>query len=188
MPNNSPDMDLLALAGMTKAGLRNVDSTSVGSSPHADKINIRAMAGMDNPRRVPQRSNGPSLLNSFDFIEEPKSRPMGQVSMEGDQLPDRPIDFAHVPEAMQDNVEHMLAHVTGNDDTQPVQYAEPPTVNTQVPELSPDFDFDLFQFTILKEIVAKLDISIASVTGCLDELKTRRDHIQNLIAGDKDGE
>ena len=192
MPTNMPDMDMLALAGMTKASLRDIDSTSVGGSPHADKINIRAMAGIDGPLGPAHATRGPAtprLLNSFDFIEEPKSRPMGRVSMDGETLPNRPIDFAHVPEAMQDNMEHMLAHVSGGDgngqpSTPPVQQ---PTISSTVPQLTPDMDFDLFQFTILKEIVDKLDISITSVETCLDDLKSRRDHINNLIAGGENG-
>ena len=198
MPTNMPDMDMLALAGMTKAGLRDIDSTSVGSSPHADKINIRAMAGMDGSSspahsvrglaRGPARGPAtPSLLDSFDFVDKPTSRPMGQVSMEGDALPDRPIDLAQIPESLGDNVDSMLAYVANDPTPPPIPHDSPnieASATPKVPELTPDMDFDLFQFTILKEIIAKLDNSIASVETCLDDLKSRRDHINNLIAGE----
>lgn len=180
MPNSSPDMDLLALAGMTKAGLRDLDQNSMGSNSHADKIDMDAMAGVNRqPRRT--QSPMPNLIDNRNFIEMPKSRPMGQVSFDGEPLPDRPIDFARVPADIQENVDHLLAHVK-QPEVAPVGVPSPPVQNVQTP--TPDMDFDLFQFTILKEIIGNLDVSIKTIEDTLNGLKNRRCEIMKLVTGD----
>ena len=176
-------MDLLALAGATKTGLRDIDQTSMGGTPHADKIDIRAMAGVGNrPRQM--TGNRPNLLNNMDFVEMPKSRPLGQVSMEGDSLPDRPVDFARIPESIQGNVDHLLEHVSQNEPPSNVERPnEPISVSEPTPQLSPNMDFDLFQFTMLKELVTNLNSTIDSIEKSLDGLKIKRDDIMKVLKG-----
>ena len=178
--NKRPDMDLLALAGMTKAGLRDIDKTSVGSTPHADKINLRQMAGMDRSKRG--NGNTPNMLKGLDFIDAPKSRPLGQVSMEGDALPpppNRPVDFVPIPADLETNVMGMLEHADSEVVSTPEKVANP------ISNVTPDMDFDLFQFTILKEIVSTLNINIDSMENSLETLKSKRDMIMALIKGEK---
>lgn len=191
MDNNRPDMDLLALAGMTKSSLMHVDSTSVGASPHADQIDIKRMAGVNNPNvNNNNKSNVRSIIDTSNFIEMPTSRPMGQVSFDGESLPDRvppPIDDRSVG-GMEANIEHMMSNI--GYDTQPPHAEQPQVapVAPVAPELPPKMDFDLFQFTILKEIVASLDDAITTVTDTLNGLQNKRDAINNLILGDYNDE
>ena len=183
MSKQRPDMELLALAGMTKAGLKNIDSTSVGGgSPHADKIDMRDLAGMNNKNRMKGRT--PNILKSMDFIDMPKSRPLGQVSMEGENLPppqERPVDFMPIPTDMQNNVEQILERADSSANIPP---------NAPIPEPKPitidsNTDFDLFQFAILKDIVSTLNVNIDTMEDSLDKLKGKRDMIMKLIKGEK---
>jgi hypothetical protein len=179
--NNKPDMDLLALAGVTKAGLRDIDGTSVGGTPHADKINLRQMAGMEKPRQT--TGNRPNLINNMDFIEMPKSRPMGQVDMDGMNLPDmpqeRPVDFAPIPEGLQEHVQSQFENL--QDDT-PIRRVDKPA---PVVTPSPEMDFDLFQFSMIKDMIKNLDISIVAMGGAMEELTSKRDMLMDLIKGEE---
>ena len=73
---------------------------------HADRIDLRKMAGMDTPRQM--NGKAPNLLAGMDFIDMPKSKPLGQVDMNGMELPDlppqRPVEFAEIPDSIQSNV------------------------------------------------------------------------------------
>lgn len=183
MSDTRPDMDLLALAGATKTGLRDIDQNSMGGSPHADKIDINAMAGVHNrPRTV--SGNRPNLLNNMDFVEMPKSRPLGQVSMEGQPLPERPVDFARIPESIQGNVDHLLEHVSHEEvPSESDRHSAPTNEPIPTPQLDPDMNLDLFQFSVVKELVNNLDSTIGSIEETLNNLKTKRDEIMNILKG-----
>ena len=77
----------------------------------------------------------------------PKSRPLGQVDKDGMDLPalpqERPVEFAQIPESIQDNVRDQLEHL--NDDPRQTR-----TVEAEVVVPSPELDFDLFQFSMIK--------------------------------------
>lgn len=189
MPNNKPDLDLIALAGLTKAGLRGIDSSSVGGNAHADKINLREMAGLDKRREMQQRR--PNLLRGMDFLEEPKSRPLGQVDFDGTPLPDmppeRPVEFMPIPADLQQHVMGQLEHLD-DDPRQTRVNEEIPTQQPSetIPQPTPDMDFDLFQFTMLKDMVKNLDVSISSMEDAINNLKAKRDMLMNLIKGKTD--
>lgn len=200
MPHEKPDMDLLALAALTKGDLRGIDQVSTGGNSRADKIDIQKLAGVapqrpqsqqrgyqqPQPQRHPvQPQRGPvqpNILKGFDFLEMPKSRPLGQVDMDGLDLPPMPlnnkIEFAPIPEDIRDNVLHHAETVDRNPyahhNNTPI--AKVPTV---------DMDFDLFQYTMLKDMIDKLDISIKSMVEATEHLKEKREMIMTAIRGNK---
>lgn len=181
MPDVKPDMDLLALAGFTKQGLREVDSSSVGGSPHADKIDIKELAGLSTPMKKGMAGGG--MLSGLDFLEMPKSNPSGRVDMDGVELPPVPTattpEFMPVPEEMRDRVYHDAAYI--NPTTDPTQAKE-----DKLPQLTTD-GFDLFQHAIVKQILKHLDDTIATMDKSLTALKKKRKHIVSLLIGDVDG-
>jgi hypothetical protein len=190
--SKKPDLDLLALAGMTKAGLKDISSSSMGSNAHADKIDLRKIAGLDAPRKM--NGKAPNLLAGMDFVEMPKSRPLGQVDMDGMELPDlpqvpeqRPVEFADIPDSIRANVMNQLEHL--NDD--PRQRSEVPPQTAQAPEPevvqpSPEMDFDLFQFSMIKDMIKNLDVSIDAMEGAIKHLTDKRDMLMGLIKGEAD--
>lgn len=183
--SNKPDLDLLALAGLTKAGLKDISNSSMGSNAHADKIDLRKIAGLDTPRQM--NGQRPNLLKGMDFVEMPKSKPLGQVDMNGMELPDlppqRPVEFAPIPESIQSNVMDQLEHI--NESTpEPLLHEMPPNAPVEpVVQPSPEMDFDLFQFSMIKDMIKNLDISIGSMESAIKHLTDKRDMLIGLIKG-----
>lgn len=137
----------------------------------------------------------PNILKSLDFVDMPVSRPLGQVDFDGGELPplpkERRPDFAPVPESMTDMVMSKLENLDAP--PTPIAPSTPhaPVIeninSVEVPTEIPEMDFDLFQFSTLKEIVSKLDIGIKALESSLNELTSKRDMIAKLIKGDTDG-
>jgi hypothetical protein len=212
MSQEQADREMLALAALTKSDLRDVDQNSMGGNLHADKIDIRKLAGVEpktggNPQQGGQRYNPnnqsyppnnqprpvggtpktPNMLSGFDFIDMPKSRPLGQVDMDGQELPDmpeipqnQPIEFAPIPESIRENVQHQVENLDQN------PYLPETVANKAVPIPTPDMDFDLFQYTMLQDMVKNLDVSIQAMEGAMIILKDKRSMIVSAMKGDKD--
>lgn len=188
MPERKPiDKELLALAGLTKAGLRDIDAAIVGgNSRSADQIDLRKVAGIDKGRNTPQRHR-PNLLKGLDFIEPPKSRPLGAVAMDGSPIREK-IDFMPIPEDMNKNVHHQLELISKEEVTPEKQV---PMVGQEAPVVAPvsssngNFDFDLFQYSILRDILKNLDSSIDSVEESLLQLRNKKELILKMIKGCK---
>jgi hypothetical protein len=154
----------------------------------------------------------PNLLRNMDFVEMPKSTPMGQFDMDGMDLPnmpkERPVDFANVPDALTDSVMAQMGNMnedprqTRTDEHPPVGFPEPPPQhpaqqqmrygdpipqNPQVPQPTPEMDFDLFQFSMIKEMLKNLDVSIYAMEGAIKNLTDKRDMLLGLIQGKENG-
>lgn len=202
---------MLALAALTKGDLKDVDDNSMGGNSHADKIDIRKLAGVTpetgrTPQQGGQRYNpngqtyppnqqpmrntapakAPNILGGFDFIDMPTSRPLGQVDMDGAKLPDmppvpqgQPIEFAPIPESIRENVQHQVETLDQN------PYLPEPRKSESAPIPTPDMDFDLFQYTMLQDMVKNLDVSIQAMEGAMIILKDKRDMIVSAMKGDK---
>lgn len=187
MPDNT-DLDLLQLAGMTKAGLKGISNSSMGSNAHADRIDLRKMAGLDTRTRQMDTSK-PNLLAGMDFVEMPKSRPLGQVDMNGMDLPDlpsqRPVEFAEIPDDIKSNVMDHLEHLNDDPRQDRVSVQNTETDNSVVPP-SPEMDFDLFQFSMIKDMIKNLNVSIDAMDGAIKHLTDKRDMLMNLIKGEND--
>jgi len=176
-PNNGPDMDLLQLAGMTKSGLRGLDQSRVGSNRPTDHIDLKKLAGVGDPRRRPQgqpNTKKPNILGGFDFIEEPVSRPLGRVDMDGGELPPIPTqtapDMIPIPE---ENRESVMAHLE----------EKPPEPKVVIPDASGE-GFDLFQHAILKSIIDDLTKAIDAMDASSEDLKAKREKITKLMLGE----
>lgn len=179
MAQNKPDMDLLALGGLIKSGLRDIDGSRVGGSDstNSDKIDMKQLAGIKPKNRGGER---PNMLKGLDFIEAPKSRPLGAVDMDGAPV-ERNVDFMPIPEDLQENVQQQLEMLAD----EPVAPQSTPRVQPTAVQPAPEgFDFDLFQFSTLKEIIKNLDSSIGSVEDVLSQLKNKREMIFKMIDGD----
>lgn len=143
-------------------------------------------------------SKRPNLLRSMDFIEMPKSRPMGQVDVNsGMDLPplpqERPVDFVPVPSELQQNVMKQIDALDpdANPETpmdrphqEQMRFPEPQP-ETPVPMPTPEMDFDLFQFTMIKDMIKNLDISIQAMEGAMKNLTNKRDTLIELLKGTK---
>jgi hypothetical protein len=178
-----PDLDLLALAGHTKASLKQLNSDSMGGNPHADRIDLRELAtGGRGVNHTGQQTKGPNLLKSFDFITPPKSKPLGQVSMDGYELPSKPppkpVDFVDVPDDLLSSVLHEADNKNVNIEPQIPQ----PQDSNDISNLNENFDFDLFQFTTIKEIISELDAGIATLNKSIKSLTRKRDKLKDLIS------
>ena len=156
----------------------------------------------------------PNLLRNMDFVEMPVSRPMGQVDMDGMNLPEmpkeRPVDFANVPEALTDSVMAQMGNMTDDpretrtDEHPPQQpdqryagkmpsepqpqlrYGDPVPQHEPVLQPSPEMDFDLFQFSMIKDMIKNLDVSLEAMEGAIKHLTDKRDMLLGLIKGKKD--
>jgi len=152
----------------------------VGSNAHADKINLREMAGVDKPRKM--QGKAPNLLRGMDFIDMPKSKPLGQVDMDGMELPEmpqeRPVDFAPVPQELQQHVQSQLENLNDNPRERTVEPSAP------IPTPSPEMDFDLFQFSMISDMIKKFDISIKAMDSAMAEMVQNRQMLIELIKGD----
>ena len=164
MSTDSMESDLLRLAGETKQGLQDIDQVSRrGSAPPADRMDINKMV-----------KNNPSILGGYDFIEQPKSKPLGQIDMNGGELP--PMPTASAPELIPmptDLVSHAEAYVAPKPET-------PPT--TTPPDYSLE-GFDLFQHAIVREILNEVKSSIAILKKSLGELEAKEALIIKLMGG-----
>lgn len=146
---------------------------------------------METPRK-------PNLLRSMDFIEMPKSRPMGQVDINsGMDLPplpqERPVDFVPIPDELQQNVMQQIDAL--DPDKNPETPIDRPhqeemrfpeaTPETPVPVSvpTPETDFDLFQFTMIKDMIKNLNISIEAMEGAMKNLTDKRDMLIGLLKG-----
>jgi len=134
----------------------------------------------------------PNFLRSIDFITMPKSTPLGQVDinsgMDFPQLPqERPVDFVPVPTELQDNIMRQINALdpdkNHNTYIDVPRQQEQPSPEPQMP--STEMDFDLFQFTMIKDMIKQLDISIDSMESAIKHLTDKRDALVGLIKGDK---
>ena len=64
------------------------------------------------------------------------------------------------------------------------QAPQPQEAPMQMP--TPEMDFDLFQFTMLKDMIKNLDISIESMEGAIKHLTDKRDMLIGLLKGEED--
>jgi hypothetical protein len=183
---SKPDLDLLALAGHTKASLKQLNSESMGGNAHADRINLKELAmGHKTPNQPNRSQKGPDLLKSFDFITPPKSKPLGQVTMDGIEIPPErqlnPTNFVEIPSDLLTSV----LHQADNDENPIIE--NHPQLNTQsdISNLNENFDFDLFQFTAIKDIIKELDANINTLNKSVKSLTIKRDKLKGLISNNE---
>jgi hypothetical protein len=154
------------------------------------------MAGLDKGRVNMTRTKSP-LLKQFNFIEEPKSRPMGAITLDGKEIPESEIKR---PNMVPENIDELLGKIEEKENLKgqpplqhnPLQSVNPPFETPvggqaeQIAEVPKSMDFDLFQLAILKDIISKLDDNINMFESTLKELKSQRELLLNLLKGQND--
>ena len=189
MPNDNIDIEVLALAGITNSELKHVNGSMVGGSGRkTDNIDLRQLAGMDTPKN----QQTPNILRGLDFVQPPKSTPLGMFDTEGNPVA-RPIapkmPPTQAPKSMEESTLHQLELI---DDVSPERKEpvavvnEPVNIPSQniIPNIN--FDFDLFQFSTLKEIIKSLDDTIETTENALLQLKSKKDLILKMIGGNNE--
>lgn len=186
MPNDKIDIEVLALAGITNSELKHINGSMVGGSGRkTDNIDLRQLAGMN----APKTQQTPNILWGSDFIQPPKSTPLGMFDNEGTPVarPVAPkIPSTQAPKSMEESTLHQLALIddVSSERNSPVAVVNEP-VNIPSHNITPNinFDFDLFQFSTLKEIIKSLDDTIETAENTLLQLKSKKDLILKIIKG-----
>ena len=169
------DMDLLNLLGMTKHELSEVSKNMIeGDKP--DRINMRDFI----PNR--QNPNGVRPIQSTaGFMEPPRATYSGGEPAVGFErsLP----TMIPIPEDLQPMVADMLKH------PEPIALqplSVPPATSTpqqtQVPAIPDKFDFDLFQFAVLKDISCNIERVMLEIDKCKTFLEARKKQIDTVLS------
>ena len=173
--NRQTDNGISELAGFANEQLRTITQMGVDGFPKANRINVQQF-------QAPAGNTSQS-----DFIELPTSNYAGSepAFVEGGMPNFMPIP-ADLQEAAQKyyNPNHPPQKQPQQPQQPKVEQQPPPQVSIQAsPQTIPEgFDFDLFQYAILKDISCNIDKILIQIDDAKKQLESKKKIVDTALA------